>query len=204
MAVREMGPTSAIGSLRMRVDRHSRCGFSLIELMVVLMLIGIMTAIIIPQMKGTFEDALLRSTARKLVDIFSLASSRAVTLNESHSVRLERKTGRYLVERTTSAEKGRDPHPLAEISGGEGNLDTRVTVEVRKAADDQSEPLGEGPAFVPAAEAGSRTKAQVISFYPDGTADAAEILLRDRQGFRLALRINPITARIRIIELERE
>ena len=33
---------------------------------------------------------------------------------------------------------------------------------------------------------------------------AGEILLRDRAGFRLALRINPTTARVRIIELERE
>jgi len=43
-----------------------------------------------------------------------------------------------------------------------------------------------------------------ITFYPDGTADASEILLRDRDGFRVALRINPVTARVRIIELARE
>ena len=43
-----------------------------------------------------------------------------------------------------------------------------------------------------------------IFFYPDGTADASEIVLRDRDGFRLALRINPVTARVRIIELARE
>ena len=43
-----------------------------------------------------------------------------------------------------------------------------------------------------------------IAFYPDGTADAEEIILRDREGFRLVLRINPITARIRIVELARE
>ena len=32
----------------------------------------------------------------------------------------------------------------------------------------------------------------------------AGIVLRDRDGFRLALRINPVTARVRIIELARE
>ena len=43
-----------------------------------------------------------------------------------------------------------------------------------------------------------------IAFYPDGTADAARLMLRDREGFRLALRINPITARVHIVEMERE
>ena len=33
-------------------------------------------------------------------------------------------------------------------------------------------------------------------FYPDGTADAREIQLEDRDGFRLVLRINPTTARV--------
>ena len=40
----------------------NRSAFTLIELMVVMVLIGIMTAVILPEMKGTYEDALLRST----------------------------------------------------------------------------------------------------------------------------------------------
>ena len=45
---------------------------------------------------------------------------------------------------------------------------------------------------------------EVISFYPDGTADACEIRLEDREGFRLGLQINPVTARVRVLELERK
>ena len=70
--------------------------------MVVLVLIGIMAALIIPEMKGTFEDALLRSTARKLVSAFNLAASQAVTVNQLHRVRLDRKAGRYILERASS------------------------------------------------------------------------------------------------------
>jgi predicted secreted protein len=39
-----------------------------------------------------------------------------------------------------------------------------------------------------------------ISFYPDGTADAAEIQLRDRDGFQLLLQLNPVTGRVHITE----
>src|SRR6266446_1993484 len=62
-------------------------GFTLMEIMVVLVLLAIMAAVIIPEMKGSFEDALLRSNARKLADVFNLAYSRAVSLNQLHRVR---------------------------------------------------------------------------------------------------------------------
>ena len=53
-----------------------------------------------------------------------------------------------------------------------------------------------------AAEGG--TTIDTISFYSDGTADSAELLLRDKQGFRFALRINPITSRVKILDLGHE
>jgi hypothetical protein len=46
----------------------------------------------------------------------------------------------------------------------------------------------------------SRTSGTVnpaIGFYADGTADAVEIRLRDRDGFGLVLEVNPVTARVR-------
>ena len=46
--------------------------------------------------------------------------------------------------------------------------------------------------------------AAAISFYSDGTADDREVVLRDQEGFGLALQINPITARVKIVELPRK
>ena len=62
----------------MRLNRPAgtlRLGFTLIELMVVIVLVGIMAAAIIPEMKGTYEDALLRSATRELVGVCSIAAS---------------------------------------------------------------------------------------------------------------------------------
>jgi type II secretion system protein H len=190
--------------LPLRTD-FQRPGFSLIELMVVLALIGIMAAMIIPEMKGTYEDALLRSTARRLVDVFNVASSRAVTVNQLHRVRIDRKTGRYLVERPAHEGEGKSGFvPMADLPGGEGKLDTRISIEIRRGDESgSSKPEQEAPLI---SEEDSRrpNKGETIAFYPDGTADPGEIILRDREGFRLGLRINPTTARIHMIELERE
>jgi type II secretion system protein H len=189
------------------VDRKSSdlSAFTLIELMVVMVLIGIMTALILPEMKGTYEDALLRSTSRELVSACGLASSHAVSVNQAQRLRLERKTGHYAIQRRAS-DRGPGDHSVAahEVAGGEGEVDTRISIEIHKSGDETTEAAEQESAPVPGSRAQAERRDDGITFYPDGTADAVEILLRDRDGFRLALRINPITARVRIIELARE
>ena len=179
--------------------------FTLIELMVVIVLIGIMTAMILPEMKGTYEDALLRSTSRELVSVCSLASSHAVSVNQAHRLRLDQKTGHYSIEKRAS-DRGAEGRSVSarEVPGGEGELDTRITIEIYKSGDDATDAAEQESAPVSGSHAQSGRQDDGITFYPDGTAEASEIVLRDRDGFRLALRINPVTARVRIIELARE
>ena len=179
--------------------------FTLIELMVVIVLIGIMTAMILPEMKGTYEDALLRSTSRELVSVCSLASSHAVSVNQAHRLRLDQKTGHYSIEKRAS-DRGAEGRSVSarEVPGGEGELDTRITIEIYKSGDDATDAAEQESAPVSGSHAQSGRQDDGITFYPDGTAEASEIVLRDRDGFRVALRINPVTARVRIIELARE
>ena len=182
--------------------RRGRAGFTLIELMVVITIIGIVTAMMIPEMKGSFQDALLRSTSRELINAFDLAYSRAVSLNQTRRVRIDEKTGRYLVEKRVT-ENGQDDFvPADDVPGGKGELDPRIAIEFRQPDESVSEP-GARP-DVAVADAGSPAVGVAIAFYPDGTADAGDFILRDTDGFRLALHINPITARVRIVEMERE
>jgi len=183
-------------------NRGGKRGFTLIELMVVIVLISILTAMIIPEMRGTFQDALLRSTARKLVDVLTLANSRAITTSSLHVVQLDLRNGRYRIAKGSPGSEETGNASAQEVSGGQGDIDARISVRVRKVEeepDEESEPVSESRKDpekpVPDGD---------ISFFPDGTADGAEIVLRDRDGFRLALRINSATSRVQIVEMERE
>ena len=168
--------------------------------MVVLVLIGIMTAVIVPEMRGTYEDALLRATSRRLIDVFHLAYSRAVSFNQIHLVHFDRLTGRYFIEK-----EGENGFARArDISGGEGELDRRISIEIRKQDEALASLTDPGSSTESEDPIEARNRGQGFAFYSDGTADGGEIVLRDRDGFRLALRINPVTARVRIIELERQ
>jgi len=183
-------------------SRRARTAFTLIELMVVIVIIGIMTAMIIPEMKGSYEDALLRSSSRDLINVFDLAYSRAVSLNQIRRVRIDESTGHYMVEKRLMSNGREDFIPAGDVPGEKGELDSRISIEFHRPGETTAEPSGPSSALMSAAAPPMNGAA--ITFYPDGTADAGEFVLRDRQGFRLALRINPITARVDVVELERE
>lgn len=182
--------------------RCGASGFTLMELMVVVVMIGIMTALIIPEMKGTYEGALLRSTGRKLMSVIQLANSRAITRSQIQRVRIDSKDGRVSIEGGSA--KGQANNTSNDLPGGDGKLDSRITIEIKPAGEEPSESPGAAASFVSGDDLGKRGQEQTITLYPDGTADAVEIVLRDREGFRLGLRINPITARVQSIELQRQ
>lgn len=169
----------------------------MIEMMVVVVLIGILAAMIIPQMKGSFDDALLRSTGRDLVNALNLASSRAVSLDQCYRVKFDTSNGRYAVERQVHDGQREEFVPLKDVFGAEGKWDSHIIIEIHP-PDEGSSPSDSGvsPAY--------QNFPDAISFYPDGTADAAEIRLRDHDGFQLFLKLNPVTARIHVTEPQRE
>ena len=171
----------------MRARVNSQRGFTLIELMIVIILIGIFTGLMVGEMRGTFEDALLRSTARKLIATANLASSKAVTSTRAHSMHIDSTAGTIRIQM-----EGDSATPEDE------KLDTRVSIEVREST----------PVVDADEEEGSKDEQQSvvnperIRFFPDGTATGREITLRDRLGVELRLQINPITSRIRMLESE--
>ena len=168
---------------------RAHAAFTLMELLVVLLLIGILTGVMVVEMRGSFQDALLRSAAREVMNGLGLASSRAATLNEAHAFTFLRGSNVFSVAPARSVSHvGDNQRPLSEIRA----IDERVSLEIRdptEVIDVDEQPKDE-----------TKQERDVITFYADGTADRREIVLRDSYNVELVLRINPITGRVRIAE----
>ncbi|HTA29795.1 MAG TPA: GspH/FimT family pseudopilin [Candidatus Cybelea sp.] len=172
-------------------------GFTLVEMLVVVAIISIMSMAVVAEMHGTFQDALLRSTGRELANAFNLASSRAISVNRPHRIRLDRLARRYVLERSTRG--GSEFHLAQDIPGGTGPLDSRIKIQVLEPGVTGPDDAGQQPSEASENTAAfPTTQTEQVTFYPDGTADSRQIVLTDRDGFRLALRINPITSRVQI------
>jgi type II secretion system protein H len=183
--------------MRRGANNAGKRAFTLVELVVVLVIMGIMAALIIPQMQGTYEDALLRNTSRKIISALNLASSLAVSRNQVFRVRLDSQAGKYGIERRVRGLDRNDGfEPAKDVNGAEGTIDSRITVEVSALIE---QPMDEAKAVEePLLLAGEPSES--ISFFPDGTAEANEIRLRDRAGFQLVLQVSPVTGRVHIPE----
>ena len=83
-------------------------------------------------------------------------------------------------------------------------MDRRISIDIRKQDEAPPSETDQGMSAASEEDQDVRNRGEGFSFYSDGTADAGEVLLRDRDGFRLALRINAVTARVQIVELERQ
>ena len=187
-----------------RLDRqtnHRQAGVTLIELMVVIIVISIVSAVMIPQFRGTFDSALLGATSRELISALNLASSQAITVNRPHRLCVDVREGRYWLEVLAEDGSGQSryqPVPRldigAQIGEDRGVLDERIRVEVEDLRLDPQQLAALGPRPPTAAREGGAV--ELIYFRPDGTADGRRIVLRDRAGFGLEILILPSTSRI--------
>ena len=158
--------------------KASRPGFTLIELMVVIIILAVLAGAIVQQFSGTYHDAVLRATSRDLLSVMNLAYSQAVTLNQEFRFRMDRNTHRYWLETLSSDQRF---EKALGLPFAEGSIDERLSARVRRSQELSSQD-GAGGMSRSGWQEEAETPPGSITFYPDGTADAGEIELRDHPG----------------------
>lgn len=153
--------------------KHNNKGFTLIELIVVISIIGILVAISVPGMMGWLQSATYRGAAQELNAALRDARSRAIATNREHRVVL-------------FVEDGKQKFRLTEgnrAAGSSAWVDVSPPREVELPASVQ---------LVPATT--------TLGFNPNGSSGSATISVRDSDGnekFRVSL--SP-SGRVRIVK----
>ncbi len=94
----------------MRNKRYRHYGFTLIEIMLVMLILSLLTGIAMTRMKTAFDDTALRTDADRLEQLIQLARKRARLENRVYRMNLDRNNNSYTIEYAAAIE-GPYKHP---------------------------------------------------------------------------------------------
>jgi general secretion pathway protein H len=151
-------------------DGRSSCaGFSLLELVIVLLLMGLVAAVSYPSLSRGSASLNLKATGRDVLNTLRYAREKAIT--EQHGMRIVVDREKGQVRLTDDFGDGERVYQLPD--------DIRIERLASAGRDLQDGPLA-------------------IRFRPNGSAESAEILLVSRTGLSLRVVTDPVTGGARI------
>lgn len=164
-------------------------GFTLLELIIVLIIIGISSALVVPRFIGGMGGLDLKAASGKVAASLRYARSQAVAQKKSYAVVFDLEQNRLTIR---------------SESGGE--TEESDTVDEGTAGNSQKKRynLPEGIFFRRVAEEGERyveeddTESFTIGFYSSGASDGGEIAIINDRERRYIVTIDVITGSVRL------
>ena len=181
----------------MRARRRQPAGFTLTELIVVMVIMVIAAGIVLPTFMRQLEYARLSSAARRLLSCARYTRSQAVIRNVPYRLNIDEEGRRYWItfHDADRAELGEEPFRTdTSTLGLVKELPEDVTFEQIVIGDERREADGS------AAEQVNEDGSIFVECRPDGTSDGLQILLKNAEDERLAIRVDATTGRAEIAE----
>jgi len=184
---------------------QGRRGFTLLEILAVLLLMGLMASLVLPNL-GALSEQALRDEVRRLQTELERARERALVTGVRHQLVIDLEAGEYWTE--WEPLRHEDPAPPPD-SGSEG---PRVAMSPPEREHRSFEPLpdrsGRGSVlendivFEGVEVDGGFTDRGVLQlpFEADGSSQAARIVLSRPQGDTLTLELLPLAESVRILD----
>jgi Tfp pilus assembly protein FimT len=169
-----------------RIGKKSqRSSFTLIELVLVILLISILTAISTPLFRRTFSDLIIKNAAFDLAKMVNYAQEMAIIEKVAYKMNFDFEGGKYWLTRYGPVEG-----PDGPSTGPDGSRYGKI--EGRYGRD----------YFLPRGLGLSCDKEGIV-FYPDGRSDEAEIKISDEKGETARfIRVKGFANRVKIVEVK--
>ena len=162
-------------------------GFTLIELMVVIMMIGMLTTVIVPSMVSAMRRGGLASTAEQMLDMIQFAHMSAISRHQRVVLNIDSR--RSLCWISTTA---------ASLPWVEGQVESKSAPLVPLALPSEIDVVVERD-FSGSARTGSTLGWETITFESDGSTDTILISMMNGQGERAEIQLFGLTGEVTLL-----
>jgi prepilin-type N-terminal cleavage/methylation domain-containing protein len=150
-----------------------RAGFTLVEMMLVFLLIGIMVSVAIPRWREVYSETSIHESSKMIAALVHFARERSVLEHRNYRLVLDRRGNTYWLEKQTKfAQSGAETY---------GVVKDILTKRFQ---------LPEHFYFAELTLNGQKAQSSsFVTFYPDGTSDESQITLANESGEKWRIRI---------------
>ena len=169
-------------------------GFTLLELIVVLVIVGLVTALAAPRMIGSLTRAHLRTSVQKVASALRYARSQAVSQRAIYSAVFDFEKNGCVIDAKKETESD-DPNAeveeqAAETDGsGENKISEAKSYELPETVKIEKGVIGEEE---------FESESFEILFYPAGNSTGGTVVLIDEKENRFQIDIDPITGMVKM------
>lgn len=174
-----------------RQDRSGKRGFTLIEMLVVIVIIAIMSSIMVPRYFDFAAKARFQESVQKVLTVFADARHKAIQSGSDCTVRYDSQSATLIVESEVAPPQEDQPVALQDPAETVASMPT-APVQLGENIQVSEFQVDNGLQGSQSQQSGGGRNMQ-IQFHEDGRADAAMISLVGSEGERAIVEVAPLT-----------
>lgn len=187
----------------MEQRRDMRGGFTLLEVLLVVVIIGIAAAVAMPAFARSFRGAKLRASTRTVLGMHRQAQTKAVLGQRYMALLFDRRKGTLeMVDQGAPAKK---PDAFfGDLGGGGAMGDTAAggaapDGAAAAVASETLRKLEEGVKILAFAGGKEIDELHYVSYYPNGMCEAYEIRIGDDENRVARIRVDAVTGKAKVV-----
>jgi len=171
-------------------QRPARRAVTFLEILVVLLILGMLMALSIPMMKGTYGRNKLTAAAREIASLARFARQQAVLRGSDTQLVLDEEKNEFYL-RLNPEKKGRRGGSRSSVRDTKESMEERHTLDAERG---HIKFVGIETAY----EAGRREKERIVEFRRNGSATPATVVVADEMDRVYTIYIAGATGGVRV------